>query len=489
MCVAVVGGRQEHATAPAVRRFAGPARPLAAVAALAIVMLLAAAAPGVEEASARPNVVVIMTDDQDLKAMRVMDKTLRLLGRQGTTFKRFFATTPRCCPSRATFLTGQYAHNHGVRGGSGGFATAAFKEFRDENTLPVALKRAGYRTGYVGKYLNGYGDTGSSPRYIPPGWDSWRVPVRGTATHQFGYTLNENRRLTRYGSRPSDYQTDVYARKALGFISGAAGGHRPFFLTVAPSAPHGERGLELPRSPRPAPRHKGAFEGKALPTPPSFNERDVSDKPYFVRRLARLNGADQRRLRERHQDRLASLLAVDDAVVKIVGELRRRGELPNTVVMFTSDNGYLLGEHRLTEKTVLYEESARVPLIVRGPGFPSGAERHQITGNIDLAPTILDLADAESLRTMDGISLVPLARQAAVAAGRDILLENKLSAAVRTPEYMYARHPRGARELYDLRRDPFQLRSRHDDPALAGVRATLAQRLAELENCAGESCR
>ena len=183
---------------------------------------------------------------------------------------------------------------------------------RQENTLPVALRRAGYRTGYVGKYLNGYGDSGSSPRYVPPGWDSWRAPVKGTATHQFGYVLNENRRLTRYGSRPSDYQTDVYARKALGFIKNAARGSRPFFLTVAPSAPHGERGLDVSRSPRPAPRDSGAFEGKGLPTPPSFNERDVSDKPYFVRRLDRLNSSERAELRERYQDRLASLLAVDD---------------------------------------------------------------------------------------------------------------------------------------------------------------------------------
>jgi arylsulfatase A-like enzyme len=447
------------------------------------------AAPAVEKASARPNVVVVMTDDQDVKAMGVMTKTLRQLGAQGTTFRRFFATTPRCCPSRATFLTGQYAHNHGVRGGAGGFSAANFQEFRDGNTLPVALKRVGYRTGYVGKYLNGYGDTDSSERYIPPGWDSWRAPVRGTATHQFGYVLNENRRLRRYGSRTSDYQTDVYARKAVAFIDGAAASNRPFFLTVAPSAPHGERGLDVPRSPRPAPRDSGAFEGKGLPSPPSFNERDVSDKPSFIRRIDRLGRSERTALRERYQDRLASLLAVDDAVAKILGSLRRTGELRNTVVMLTSDNGYLLGEHRLTDKTVLYEESARVPLIVRGPGFPRGARRGQITGNIDLAPTILDLADAEALRTMDGISLLPLARDPSTEQGRDILLENKLSAAVRTPRFMYARHSNGEQELYDLGRDPYQLESRHDAAAYQGRRAALEARLLQLRDCAGETCR
>lgn len=449
----------------------------------------AGAGPGLgAEALAAPNVVVVMTDDQDLRSMQVLDRTRGLLARAGTTFRNFFVTTPRCCPSRATFLTGQYAHNHGVIGGSGGYSAAEFQDFRDGNTLPVALRRAGYRTGYVGKYLNGYGDDGANPRYIPPGWDSWRAPVRGTATHQFDYVLNENGQLQRYGSRPRDYQTDVYARKAASFIE-QAGGTRPFFLTVAPSAPHGERGIDAARNPRPAPRYGGAFEGKALPTPPSFNEADVSDKPTFIRRVDRLGRSERTALRERYQDRLASLLAVDDAVATIVSALRASGELGSTVVIFTSDNGFLLGEHRLTEKTVLYEESARVPLLVRGPGFPAGTARGQITANIDLAPTILDLAGAEPLRTMDGISLLPLARDPSAESGRDVLLENRLSAAVRAPGNVYMRHPLGEQELYDLGRDPFQLQSRHADPAYAPRRETLAARLRVLEDCAGQTCR
>ncbi len=454
-----------------------------------VVFSATAPASVIESALARPNVVVVMTDDQDVKAMGVVKETLRQVGAQGTTFRRFFATTPRCCPSRATFLTGQYAHNHGVIGGSGGYGAATFQQFRDGNTLPVALRRAGYRTGYVGKYLNGYGDRGSNPRYVPPGWDSWRAPVRGTATHQFDYVLNENRHLRRYGSGSSDYQTDVYARKAVAFIKQSAAGSKPFFLAVAPSSPHGERGLDVARSPRPAPRDRGAFEGKGLPTPPSFNERDVSDKPYFVRRVDRLNSSERNQLRERYQDRLASLLAVDDAVAKLLRELRDTGQLGNTVVMFTSDNGYLLGEHRLTDKTVLYEESVRVPLIVRGPGFPRGVDRHQVTGNIDLAPTILDVADAEPLRKMDGISLVPLARNAGAESDRGILLENKLSVAVRTPGYMYAHHPRGARELYDMRRDPYQRESRHAAAGYRTRREALSARLRQLEDCAGETCQ
>jgi len=208
-----------------------------------------------------------------------------------------------------------------------------------------------------------------------------------------------------------------------------------------------------------------------------------------VRKQDRLTAVERRELERRYQDRLTSLLAVDDAVKRIVAELRDAGELANTLVVFTSDNGYLLGEHRLVAKGNLYEESVDVPLIMRGPGIPNDVARSQIAGNIDLAPTILDFTGVEPLRTMDGRSLLPLARRRGAASDRDILFENQHSTAVRTQRYMYAEHPNAEFELYDLRSDPFQLRSRHDDPALADVRATLAQRLAQLEDCAGQSCR
>jgi N-acetylglucosamine-6-sulfatase len=465
-----------------------PRRPIT----LALVALAAVLATGGEQAGAqasRPNVVVVMTDDQVVKDTRVMKTVKRQLARKGTTFRNFFATTPRCCPSRASFLTGQYSHNHGVRGPRN-VQAESFRRFNDSGTLPVALERAGYRTGYVGKYLNGYGDKGASPRYVPPGWDDWRSPVKGTTTRQFDYVLSENRKLRRYGHRRRDYQADVYARKAASFIGRAAKGSKPFFLTVAPTAPHGERGVGgLRRDPRPAPRHKRRFEGKRLPKPPSFNERNVRDKPSFVRRVDRLDRSEQRQLREEHQDRLASLLAVDDLVGKLIARLRKTGELGRTVIFFTSDNGRLQGQHRLTKKSVLYEESVEVPLIVRGPGFPGGARRRQLTGNIDLAPTILDLAGADPLRKLDGISLLPLAKNGRRERGRDILFENALSSAIRTRRHVYMEHPRKERELYVLRGDRFQLESRHRDRKLADVRRKLARRLDQLRRCAGESCR
>jgi len=459
---------------------------IAAATALAAAGLLGGLGPagGADDARARPgdrpNVVVIMTDDQDAKSVRVMRGVRRQLGGSGATFQNFFATFPVCCPSRATFLTGQYAHNHGVRGNTP--PNGGVQAFNDSRTLPIALRRAGYRTGYVGRYLNGY-----DSREVPPGWSDWRVGVGKGAFKMYDYNLNENGRFVRYGRKPADYQTDVYARKATRFISKS--GSKPFFLTFAPIAPHGDPTRTRPPNPEPAPRDRGAFADEPLPSPPSFNELDVSDKPQFVRKQDRITAAERGKLERRHQDRLASLLAVDDAVKRIVAELRDAGELRDTLIIFTSDNGYLLGEHRLVAKGNLYEESVGVPLIMRGPGIPRGVTRPQIAGNIDLAPTILDFTGVQPLRVMDGRSLLPLARRRGVAADRDILLENQHSTALRTQRYMYAEHPGGELELYDLRSDPFQLRSRHDDPALAGVRATLAQRLAELEDCAGPSCR
>ncbi|MGI8806189.1 MAG: sulfatase family protein [Thermoleophilaceae bacterium] len=422
----------------------------------------------------RPNIVVVMTDDQDAQSVRVMDAVRERLRHHGTTFKNFFATFPLCCPSRATFLTGQYAHNHGVR--DNGPPDGGYERFEDSGTVAVSLARAGYRTGYIGKYLNGYHE-----RRIPPGWGDWHVL---TEAGMFDYELNDNGRIRNYGSKPRNYQTDVFARKAAHFIQSGSRQSRPFFLTVSPYAPHSEG----KQPPRPAPRHRNRFRNARLPKPPSFNERRVSDKPAFVRRLPRLDRDAQRQLRDLYRGRLRALLAVDDAIERIVRELRETGELDNTLLIFTSDNGYLLGEHRLVKKTKLYEESARVPLIMRGPGIPEGETRGQVTGNIDLTPTILDAANADPRRVVDGISLFPLAQSAGVESGRDILLENHSSSAVRTRRHMYAEHPNGEFELYDLTADPFQLNSRHRDPRLALTRSRLEQRLRQLRNCAGSSC-
>ena len=448
--------------------------PVAIAGIVAIAAALAGEPRPAEAAPAppRPNVVVVMTDDQDARSVQVMESVRRHLVRRGTTFDRSFATFPLCCPSRATFLTGQYAHNHGVLGNGG--PDGGFQAFDPRGALPVSLRRSGYRTGYVGKYLNHYHEA-----TVPPGWTDWHALTRSAA---FNFDLNDNGSIHHYSG---EYQTDVVARKATAFIRSSVPRYRPFFLTLATHAPHSHG----QHPPHPAPRHRGSFSDAGLPWLPSFDEADVTDKPSFVQRQPRLDTETQLRLERLHEGRLASLMAVDDAVERIVGELRRAGELDDTLIVFTSDNGYLLGEHRLVKKTQLYEESARVPLILRGPDIPAGVERTQLTGNIDLAPTILDAAGAEPGLVMDGVSLLPLASDPGARRNREILLENGESAAVRTPRYMYAEHPDGERELYDLLNDPFQLASAHADPGREALRAELARRLERLRDCAGMACR
>jgi N-acetylglucosamine-6-sulfatase len=447
-------------------------------------------------AVARPNIVVVMTDDQDVASMRVMDDTRRLIGRHGVKFVNSYATTPLCCPSRATLHTGLYAHNHhvvanfGPRGGALGFSRLV----RPRRTLAVRLHRAGYRTGYVGKYFN-------NPEYdgnfnVPRGWDRWVELTLGTTYKMYDFVLNANGRARSYGSSPHDYQTDVLARTALRFISRSARKPKPFFLMLGTVAPHrdGDR-VGLSQNPLAAPRHLTRFDHARVRRSPSFNEHRVSDKPPFIRR-PRLRKAQIRTLRAYYRSRLESLLAVDDAVERIVHRLRRTRERHNTVLIFTSDNGYLLGEHRLTYKARAYEESAAVPLLMRGPRIPRNKRRTQIVGNVDLAPTILDLARGHRA-DMDGRSLLPLARNPHKARGRDLLIEifggsdvaTKPFDAVRSRHYVLIDYRGRAGELYDLAKDPFQLHNRFRARRYRDVRRQLRSRLKALEDCRGARCR
>ncbi len=456
----------------------------------------AARAPSTK-ATPLPNVVVILTDDQDDRSLRVMHDTRRLLARHGVKFANAIATYPLCCPSRATFLTGVYAHNHGITSNDapGGGYPAFRREVPPRLTLPVRMQRAGYRTAYVGEYLNDYGH--ANPRAIPPGWSQWATLTAGTDKRMYGYELNVDGELRRYGSAPSDYQTDVLGRHAARFIRAAAPGRRPFFLTLATLAPHAEFdelfGGTPHRNPRPAPRHLDDFQARELPRPPSFNESDVTDKPDFLRRPS-LGRAEIRALERLYRSRLESLLAVDDAVERLIDELRRSHELRRTLVVFTSDNGYLLGEHRLDGKELAYEESAGVPLLVRGPGFPAGIVRDQPVGNIDLAPTVLDAAGQDPRRHTDGVSLRPLARDGDAGADRALVIERDRPAgqpyrALRTQRWVLVRHEEGGVELYDLETDPYELENRADDPSYLAEREDLTRRLQALQDCSGTGCR
>lgn len=451
-------------------------------------------------AQPKPNVVVIMVDDMNMYALQYLDNVRSLLAEPGTTFDNSVVSYSLCCPSRATFMTGQYAHNHGVLNNK--LPDGGYTKLPAAETLPVWLSRSGYATGHVGKFLNGYGR--ADPTEIPPGWAEWYGSVDPSTYRMWGYTLNENGVLRTYGSPevedPALYQTDVYAGKAVDYIRRKAPADQPFFLSFAPLAPHGEgaAGGDLSqRNPRPAPRHLGALDDVTLPKPPSFDEPNVSDKPAAVRARPRIGAAAQARMQNVVlKGRLESLLSVDEAVAGIVAALRESGELDDTLIVFTSDNGWMQGEHRIRNgKVVPYEESIRVPLIMRGPGLPAGRHVKTLASNVDLVPTILDVAGATPAITLDGRSLLPFVADPAMIP-RGIVIENgpktdgtNWYVGLRAPRWKYIEHSTGELELYDLQRDPYELTSVHADPRYADTRQSLTSRLAGLRTCAGDACR
>src|SRR6266511_2821799 len=441
----------------------------------------AAAAP------TRPNVVVLETDDQTLAEMEVLPNVRRLIGDAGVTFDNNFDSFSLCCPSRASFLTGQYSHNNGVRGNA--LPQGGFEKLDGTNTLAVWLQRSGYYTAHLGKYLNGYGRR--NPLEIPPGWTEWRGSVDPSTYRYYDYTLNENGVLTTYCAvpQPSCYQTDVYRDKADEIIRRRAP-EGPFFLWVAFLANHsgGPRDPDDPvglATPVPAPRYNDRFAGTPLPQPPNYNEADVSDKPAGIRRRPLINARVQAAIQENWQQRRETLLAVDDAVASILDTLQSTGELDNTLLIFTSDNGFFHGEHRIRNgKVLLYEESIQLP---------RGVHRKQLTMNVDDAETILNAAGATPGRVEDGFSLLPFWRDGGKEIGRDLLIDNTPGAghfdAIRSRNFLYSEYQNGDRELYDLAKDPYELQSQHANPAYDRIKAALAGRLHNLITCTGATCR
>ncbi len=316
-------------------------------------------------AQTRPNIVVIESDDQTLESMRVMDNVNSLIGGQGVTFRNSFVNYSLCCPSRATFLTGQYMHNHRVLSNlapNGGFDR--FQSLHGNNNLAVWLRRAGYYTAMIGRYLNGY----SNSSRIPPGWSEWRAAAPDTrAWRVYDYTLNENGAVVYYGTDPNDFKQDVLTWKAVNLVNRRAPQARPFFLWLTYTAPHSGGPDPNPNPPtnchraaKPAPRHAHAFDsGPPLPRPPNFNEAHVSDKPAHIRKRPRLSTSQVADIQRKYRCELESLLSVDEGVKKVVDALRAKAELGNTVLIYTSDNGYFHGEHRIpTAKQHIYEESS-----------------------------------------------------------------------------------------------------------------------------------
>ncbi|MBA2554311.1 MAG: sulfatase [Geodermatophilaceae bacterium] len=470
---------------------------VATVAGLAVVRLTPL--PVTPKAGDRPNIILITSDDQRADDMVAMQRTEELIGDEGTTFDRAYASFPLCCPSRASMLTGQYAHNHGVLG-NGGNGIGGFKDFDGSSTLATWLQDAGYSTNFVGKYLNRFGTV--RPVEVPPGWDDFRGSLAGG--NYFETVLFQNGESQTYDDVN---QTDLYAGISSDLITERAADDEPFFLWASFYAPHNGRPSEDDDpvdgigTPAVAPRHQDVFEGTPLPEDPSFDEQDVSDKPEAVSSQPALPAALQDDLTELHQQRLESLLALDEGIEHMMSALEASGELDNTVIVFTSDNGYMLGEHRIhAGKTVMYEPSARVPLLVRGPGFPVGVTRQQPVALVDLAPTFVDMARATAGLTMDGVSLLPPAQDSEAGTDRVIVIEAGPEEVgqewnyrgVRNARYVYVEYGEsGETELYDMAEDPYQLENLTFSPSAADrqVVADMADLLDALRDCAGTACQ
>ncbi|WP_327590016.1 sulfatase [Nonomuraea sp. NBC_00507] len=461
---------------------------------LSLLLLLPAAEPPAAASVSRPNVVVIVVDDLEAGTLAYFPNITQHLVREGASFDRFFVTNSWCCPSRVSILRSQYVHSHGVLTNTapeGGF-DRFHAQGLERSTLGTWMQGAGYRTALMGKFLNHYPGSAAEETYVPPGWDEWAVPVRNLY-EEYGYRLNENGALADYGWTEDDYLSNVLARKSRDFIAGSEG---PFFLYLGPVAPHNPA--------NPAWQHAGAFPLATAPRTPSFNQQDVSAEPLWMQSLPLLDQSRIDAIDERFRARLRAMLGVDDLVGSVVEALREAGRLDNTYIIFTSDNGFHLGTHRLAQgKTTPFEEAIKIPFVVRGPGVAPGSTISRMGATVDLAPTVAELGKAAVPAFAEGRSLVPLLRGRSPGEWRkNVLVEftrptNRASAkqtpvpayqALRTDRYTYVRYDTGERQLYDLQTDPYQLRNLAGsaDPALL---ADLDKRLAGMVACSGVSCR
>ncbi|MEJ7841868.1 MAG: sulfatase [Rubrobacter sp.] len=455
-------------------------------------------APAVEPSpdGGRPNILFILTDDQDVGSVAEMPNVRSLLAAEGTSFDRAFVTTALCCPSRSSILRGQYSHNHRIwttREPYGGFG-----RFQDlglgESTVATWLDGAGYHTGYMGKYLNEYGSFDDPTTHIPPGWDRW-VGYEGGPNQQLldgAFKVNDQGRVDRVDTG-TVHDTDYLAREAEAYIKNR-NAKNPWFLAVGTNAPHEPADASE--------RNDGTYAGRAMPRGPAFNEADVSDKASPWRDNPRLPKECPRDYREKPQaqclreaiehwrDRMEALQDVDDMVGRLVAALREEGSLENTYIVFSSDNGFAMYDNRVFSKGAPYENSHGVPLIVRGPGVPAGRTDSRLVANVDLAPTFADWAEAETPSFVDGRSLVPVLSDPKAPWRTRLLFEHRLGGnaydAIRTSsDEVYIEYPRtGETEYYDLTEDPYQLEGEATSPP-----PELETHLQRLKNCAGAECR
>lgn len=473
--------------------------------------------------SSKPNVLFILTDDLDYGEIATMPNLRSLLIDQGVSFSHYFVSVSLCCPSRSTTLRGQYSHNTGVEtngGVNGGFETA-HRLGIESSTIGTWLQADGYRTALIGKYLNGYPDT-VKPTYVPPGWDEFDSASSGKPYSEFNYTLNQNGTLVHHGAAAADYGTDVYVRNTQSFITRSVSAGKPFFAYLAVYAPH--------QPATPAPRDAGLFPNARAPRTPAYNEADLTGKPQFVRAKPLMNARVQSRVDAAYGRRIRSLQAVDRGIADLIGTLRSTGQLANTYVVFTSDNGFHLGQFRMPSgKQTAYDFDIHVPLVVRGPGVPAGRSAGQLVGNVDLAPTFAAMAGATVPSFVDGRSFLPLALSpTSTEAWRDAYLiehwkeddgsgtrgsaplepgdidqtgvttparASKAAAntipeyhAVRSLRYLYVEYATGERELYDVVADPNELHNLISTASPTLVHA-MSVELAALRDCKAASCR
>ena len=436
---------------------------------------------------AHPNIVVVITDDQTVEMMRALPTTRRLLGGAGTTFARASVALPLCCPARATLLTGQYPHTHGVRDNvapAGGFSRLSW-----DDTIAVDLQEAGYRTAHVGRTLNDY--TVDARPLVPPGWDEWYTPIedRSRSFISRGSSLVANGEIRTLGG--TTHLDDALAAISLELVDEMVDDELPFYLELGFVAPHTSRpgpnqdaGLPVP-----ADRHQGEAEG--LPLAHEFGSVEPGKPAWVAERQNR--SEDQTGVYWRRA--LESLRAVDEAVDSLVSRLRRSGELSSTVIVFTSDNGITLGEHGLSiDKVIPYEPAVHIPLLVRGPGFA-----HEVVdvpvSHVDVAPTILRAAGIAVPGEMEGVALQDAVDEPDRAARWVLLVESTPFARpappfwqVRSGSLVLTRYDDGSAELSDLADDPDQHENRIDDPRYADDVAALDGFGRSLRTCRGPGC-
>jgi len=419
----------------------------------------------------QPNIVVILTDDQRWDSLSLMPTVESELVGNGLTFTNAFVENPLCCPSRTSFLTGLDSHSTGIYANDAPYG--GFSMFDDQTTVATALQGAGYETSLLGKYLNHYAV--SAGTYVPPGWTHWRAFASEAKYYDYDLSV-DGTSIQSYGKSPEDYSTDVIASIADTEIRSASP-QDPLFLWIAPFAPHGPS--------TPAPRDVGTLDGIDPWRPPNYNEADVRDKPAYMQAMPLLSPEDQATIDADRQNQLESLGAVDDLVKSTLRALDATGRLGDTIVVFASDNGFEWGEHRREGKLVPYEESVRIPLVIRWDrvGAPAANDK-RLVENIDLTPT-LERAAGAALTPVDGKSLLPLLQRQRVPWRQHMLIEHAggspqpIYCAGRTHKDVLIHYSTGEEEYYRLgpRADPYELSNRISKPRFASRIATLRDKL------------